>query len=56
MSLSPKINNGLAHRRGQYVTPDGEYLFFTQGTTDKDCAVYWVRFDRRLEELRPKQL
>lgn len=56
VSLSPKINNGLAHRWGQYVTPDGKYLFFTQGTSEKDCAVYWVRFDKLLEELRPKQL
>src|ERR1700730_12394293 len=56
LSLSPKINNGLAHRWGQYVTPDGKYLFFTQGTSEKDCAVYWVRFDKLLEELRPKQL
>ena len=56
VNLSPKINNGLAHRWGQYVTPDGKYLFFTQGTSEKDCAVYWVRFDRLLEKLRQKQL
>lgn len=56
VSLSPKINHGLAHRWGQYVTPDGKYLFFTQGTSEKDCAVYWVRFDRLLAGLKPKQL
>ena len=56
VSLGPKINNGLAHRWGQYVTPDGKYLFFTQGTSEKDCAVYWVRFDKLLQDLKPKQI
>jgi hypothetical protein len=55
VSLGSKINNGLAHRWGQYVTPDGKYLFYTRGTSEKDCAIYWVRFDKLLEILRPKQ-
>jgi hypothetical protein len=56
VSLGPKINNGLAHRWGQYVTPDGKYLFYTHGTSEKDCAIYWVRFDKLLKNLRQKQL
>jgi hypothetical protein len=55
VSLGAKINDGLAHRWGQYVTPDGKYLFYTRGTSEKDCAVYWVRFDTLLESLRPKK-
>ena len=55
ISLGPKINDGLAHRWGQYVTPDGKYLFYSHGTSEKDCAVYWVRFDKLLESLKPKQ-
>lgn len=51
-SLGPLINNGLAHRWGQYVTPDNKYLFYTQATSEKDCKIYWVRFDRLLEQLR----
>ena len=54
MSLGPKINDGLAHRWGQLVTPDGKYLFYCRGTSEKDCAVYWVRFDKLLASLRPK--
>jgi hypothetical protein len=55
VSLGPKINDGLAHRWGQYVTPDGKYLFYTRGTSAKDSALYWVRLDTLLEGLRPKQ-
>jgi hypothetical protein len=51
-SLGSKINNGLAHRWGQFVTADGKYLFYSHGTSEKDCAVYWVAFDRLLERLR----
>ena len=54
VSLGPKINNGLAHRWGQYVSPDGKYLFYCWGTSEKDCGVYWVRFDTLLKRLRPK--
>jgi hypothetical protein len=56
VSLGPKINDGLAHRWGQYVTPDGKYLFYSHGTSEKDCAIYWVRFDKLLSSLRPKKL
>ena len=55
VSLGPKINDGLAHRWGQYVTPDGKYLFYSHGTSEKDCAIYWVRFDKLLDSLRPKR-
>jgi hypothetical protein len=55
VSLGPKINDGLAHRWGQYVSPDGKYLFYSHGTSEKDCAILWVRFDTLLESLRPRQ-
>ncbi len=51
-SLGPLINDGLAHRYGQYVSPDGKYLFYTRGESEKDCAVYWVRFDNLLKKLK----
>jgi len=51
VSLGPLINDGPAHRFGQYVTPDGKYLFYTHATSEKDCAIYWVRFDRLLKRL-----
>jgi hypothetical protein len=54
VSLGPKVNDGLAHRWGQYVTPDHKYLFYSHGTSEKDCAILWVRFDKLLESLRPK--
>ena len=54
VTLGPKINDGLAHRWGQFVTADGKYLFYSHGTSEKDCAIYWVRFDKLLESLRPK--
>lgn len=56
VSLGTQINSGLAHRWGQYVTPDGRFLFYCHGTSEKDCAVWWVRFDRLLETLRPKKM
>jgi hypothetical protein len=49
------INNVLAHRWGQYVTADNKYLFYSHGTSEKDCAIYWVRFDKLLESLRSKR-
>lgn len=55
-SLGPLINDGEAHRYGQYVSPDGNYLFYTRGASEKDCAVYWVRFDRLLKKLRQVSL
>lgn len=51
-SLGPLINNGLADRWGEYVSPDHKYLFYTQGTGPKSCYIYWVRFDKMLERLR----
>jgi hypothetical protein len=51
-SLGPLINDGTAHRWGQFVTPDNKYLFYSHGTSAKDCALYWVRFDGLLERLR----
>jgi hypothetical protein len=54
VSLGAKINDGLAHRWGQYVTPDGKYLFYSHGTSEKDCAIYWVRFDKLLKSLKAK--
>ena len=54
VSLGPKINNGIAHRWGQYVTPDGKYLFYSRGTSERDCTIYWVRFDELLKSLRPQ--
>ena len=53
-SLGDKINLGLAHRFGQYVSPDGKCLFYTKGTGEKDCNFYWVRFDKLLKELKQK--
>lgn len=55
VSLGAKINDGLAHRWGQYVTPDGKYLFYTRSTSSKDSAIYWVRFDKPLSKLRQEQ-
>lgn len=52
VSLGPLINDGDAHRWGEYVSPDGKYLFYSRGTSPKDCHLYWVRFDRLLEKLR----
>ncbi|MDP9048790.1 MAG: hypothetical protein M3N14_11690 [Bacteroidota bacterium] len=51
-SLGEKINRGPAHRFGVSVSPDGKYLFYTQGTSEKDCAIYWVRFDHLLKSLK----
>ncbi|MES1217213.1 MAG: hypothetical protein ABUT20_16990, partial [Bacteroidota bacterium] len=56
VSLGEKINQGLAHRFGQYVSPDGKYLFYTKGTGEKDCNFYWVRFDNLLKKLKPDNL
>jgi hypothetical protein len=50
-SLGSRINNGLAHRWGEYVTPNNKYLFYSYGHGPQDCAIYWVRFDDLLENL-----
>jgi hypothetical protein len=52
VSLGPLINRGIAHRWGAYVSPDRKYLFYTKGTSEKDCTIYWVRFDNLLNKLR----
>jgi hypothetical protein len=54
VSLGKLINEGPAHRFGQYVTPDQKYLFYTHATSEKDCAIYWVRFDQLLKQLLPQ--
>jgi hypothetical protein len=51
-SLGPLINNGIAHRWGEYVTPDRKFLFYTRATSEADCHLYWVRFDYLLDSLR----
>jgi len=56
VSLGPKINDGLAHRWAANVTPDGKYLFYTRGTSAKDSAIYWVRFDNLFKRLRASNL
>jgi WD40-like Beta Propeller Repeat len=53
-SLGPAINDGLAHRFGEYVSPDGKYLFYTKGTSEEDCHFYWVRFDGLLKKLKER--
>jgi hypothetical protein len=54
VSLGPLINDGIAHRWGEYVTPDNKYLFYSKGTSEKDCHIYWVRFDELLQKLKAK--
>jgi hypothetical protein len=56
VSLGSAINNGKAHRFGQYVTPDKKYLIYTRGTSEKNCNFYWVRIDRTLAMLKKQSL
>ncbi|WP_413668625.1 hypothetical protein ACEN9X_00965 [Mucilaginibacter sp. Mucisp86] len=56
LNLGPLINDGDAHRWGEYVTPDGKYLIYTKGTSEKDCHLYWVRFDGLKAKLRKEAL
>jgi hypothetical protein len=56
VSLGPLIDNRDAHRWGEYVTPDGKYLFYSTGTSPADCHVYWVRFDLLLAKLKKASL
>ncbi len=51
-SLGSKVNKKVAHRWGQFVSPDGKYLFYSYGTSAKDCVIVWVRFDELLEQAR----
>jgi hypothetical protein len=55
-SLGPAINDRVAHRWGEYVSPDGKYLFYSTGTSPKDCHIVWVRWDGLLEKLRRENL
>ncbi len=55
-NLGLLINDGNAHRWGEYVTPDKKYLFYSKGTSEKDCHIYWVRFDKLLHDLKPKDI
>jgi hypothetical protein len=52
VSLGRRINDGPAHRWGAFVSPEGKYLFYTRGTEKGGCAIYWVRFDTLLRDLR----
>jgi len=56
VSLGPLINNGIAHRWGEYVSPDGKYLFYSTGHGPEDCHIVWVRFDHLLEKLKKENL
>jgi len=56
VSLGPLINNGVAHRWGQYVSPDGKYLFYSTGTSPANCHIVWVRFDRLLQKLKGENM
>lgn len=56
VSLGPKINDGVAHRWGEYVTPDGKYLIYSTGHSPKDCHLAWVRFDHLLAKLKKENL
>lgn len=55
-SLGPAINDRVAHRWGEYVSPDGKYLFYSTGTSPKDCHIVWVRWDTLLAKLRRENL
>lgn len=56
VSLGPQINDGPAHRWGEYVTPDGKYLIYSTGHSPKDCHLAWVRFDHLLMKLKRENL
>jgi len=51
-NLGTLINNDKGHRWGEYVSPDGKYLFYTHGHSEKDCYIFWVRFDTLMEKLK----
>jgi hypothetical protein len=55
-SLGPEINDRAAHRWGEYVSPDGKYLFYSTGTSPKDCHIVWVRWDTLLAKLKRENL
>ena len=54
VSLGDRINDGPAHRWGYFVPASGDYLFYSRGTSERDCELRWVRFAELRESLRPK--
>lgn len=56
VGLGAEINDGVAHRWGEYVSPDGKFLFYSTGTSPKDCRIVWVRWDTLLAKLRKENL
>jgi hypothetical protein len=54
VSLGDRINDGPAHRWGYYVPASGDYLFYSRGTSERDCELRWVRFAELRERLRPR--
>ena len=56
VSLGANINQGKAHRWGYYVPESGDYLFFSHGTSERDCALQWVRFKETRERLQREAL
>jgi hypothetical protein len=56
INLGPLINDGDAHRWGEYVTPDGKYLIYSKGASDKECHLYWVRFDKLKKRLEKQAI
>lgn len=56
VSLGQRINQDKAHRWGYYVPASGDYLFFSRGTSVRDCALHWVRFRETRERLQREVL
>jgi len=56
VSLGARINDGKAHRWGYYVPASGDYLFYSHGTSERDCALHWVRFRELRERLQREVL
>ena len=52
-NLGPTVNGANSWEWGPFVTSDNKYLFYTSGTSAGDSAVYWIRFDTLLAQLRP---
>jgi len=44
VSLGQRINDGPAHRWGYFVPASGDYLFYSHGTSERECELKWVRF------------
>jgi hypothetical protein len=56
VSLGPRVNHDKAHRWGYYVPASGDYLFYSRGTSVRDCALHWVRFRETRERLQREAL